>query len=372
MLNCFIRQDFFVKAFHKPPVFNTFVSFMTHSIKLYKQQDILKLTRSRAGEQKTGEAVQVLPGKNWQEELKTSDARFVLLGIAEDIGVRANYGRAGAATAFKPALESFLSQQNNHFLDAGSILVLGEVMVDDLMEAAQALDMRNREDMAELRALVAQVDERVSDVMQEIVALGKMPLVIGGGHNNAFGNIKGASLALDKKINVINCDPHLDFRPLEGRHSGNGFSYAWERGYLDKYAVLGMHEQYNNQASLSQFKSLPAHLFYNTYESVFVRQEIDFKKALQQCIGFVRGNACGVEIDLDAITNVPSSAKTSSGISPTQARQYVYQCAAGLTPLYLHIAEGAPVLSHIKADNKTGKLIAYLLSDFIKGCERPL
>jgi hypothetical protein len=26
-------------------------------------------------------------------------------------------------------------------------------------------------------------------------------------------------------------------------------------------------------------------------------------------------------------------------------------------------------LSHIKADNKTGKLIAYLISDFIKGFE---
>jgi formiminoglutamase len=76
---------------------------------------------------------------------------------------------------------------------------------------------------------------------------------------------------------------------------------------------------------------------------------------------------CGVEIDLDAITNVPSSAKTSSGISPVQARQYAYQCGNKLNTPYFHIAEGAPILSHIKADNKTGKLIAYLITDFIKG-----
>jgi formiminoglutamase len=76
---------------------------------------------------------------------------------------------------------------------------------------------------------------------------------------------------------------------------------------------------------------------------------------------------CGVEIDLDAITNVPSSAKTSSGISPVQARQYAYQCGNKLNTPYIHIAEGAPILSHIKADNKTGKLIAYLITDFIKG-----
>jgi formiminoglutamase len=64
---------------------------------------------------------------------------------------------------------------------------------------------------------------------------------------------------------------------------------------------------------------------------------------------------------------VPSSAKTSSGISPIQARQYINQCATQLDVKYLHVAEGAPVLSHIKADNKTGKLIAYLMTDFIKG-----
>ena len=35
--------------------------------------------------------------------------------------------------------------------------------------------------------------------------------------------------------------------------------------------------------------------------------------------------------------------------------------------VYFHLAEAAPILSHIKADNKTGKLIAYLISDFVKG-----
>src|SRR5690606_35985800 len=103
------------------------------------------------------------------------------------------------------------------------------------------------------------------------------------------------------------------------------------------------------------------HLFYTTYESVFVREEKDFPLVLKQNIGFVNQEACGVEIDLDAITNVPSSAKTSSGISPIQARQYIYQCAKKLDATYLHIAEGAPLLSHIKAHNKTGKLIAYLI-----------
>jgi formiminoglutamase len=174
-------------------------------------------------------------------------------------------------------------------------------------------------------------------------------------------------MALNKKINVINCDPHTDFRPLEGRHSGNGFSYAYHENYMNNYSVFCMHEQYNTASVLKNFTEKKQHLYFSTYEDVFVRENKTFADTLNQNISFVKREECGVEIDLDAITNVPSSAKTSSGISPIQARQYAYQTATQLNTLYLHIAEGAPILSHIKADNKTGKLIAYLISDFIKG-----
>lgn len=338
-----------------------------NSLKTYSRGQILQLTRTRKGEEKIGEKVQVVEEGEWEKALADSRCRFVLLGVAEDIGVRANYGRPGAATAFRPALESFLSQQNNNFLNAESILVLGEILVDDLMASASSLDIKRAADLEHMRALVARLDERVTTIIQAVVQAGKIPLVVGGGHNNAYGNIRGAAQALKQPIHVINCDPHLDFREREGRHSGNGFSYASHEGYLNRYAVFGMHEQYNNQAALTEFRAHPEQLFFTSYEALFVREELEFKQALSQCIGFVAGGPCGIELDLDAITNVPSSAKTSSGISPLQARQYVYACATRLPVLYLHIAEGAPVLSHIKADNKTGKLIAYLLSDFIKG-----
>ncbi|MEI8136671.1 MAG: arginase family protein [Bacteroidota bacterium] len=338
------------------------------NLKVYSKDLVLKLTRKRNGELKVGEVVEATK-HNWRTELEESSARFVIVGIPEDIGVLANYGRAGANTAFKPALESFLIQQSNHFFNAKDIFVLGEVFVDDLMEKAASFDFKDRNDVTKLRSMVSIIDERVSEVIKIIIQFKKIPIVIGGGHNNSYGNISGTFYALNKKINVINCDPHLDFRQLEGRHSGNGFSYAFKNGFVDKYAVVAMHEQYNSKLALDQFKNNPLQLFFNTYESVFVREELDFTKAINQCIGFVKDQVCGVELDLDAITNVPTSAKTSSGISPVQARQYVFNCAKNLNAAYLHIAEGAPVLSHIKADNKTGKLIAYLISDFIKGVE---
>jgi len=337
-----------------------------HILKQYTQTELQVFVRHREGEKKIGENVSVLRG-DWREELSKNNSRYVILGIPEDIGVRANQGRAGAHSAWKPALDSFLNQQANYFLDGTDILVLGEVEVEDLMLKAEGKNSKDKQELAELRELVKVLDERVTEIISAIVACHKIPLIIGGGHNNAFGNIKGSASALGGPINSINCDPHFDFRALEGRHSGNGFSYAFEAGYLNKYAVLCMHEQYNNKTSIEKFRELPQRLFYTTYEDVFVRETYSFQNAVERCLSFLGKGPCGLEIDLDAITNVPSSAKTSSGLSPLEARQFVYQCASKHKMLYFHIAEAAPILSHIKADNKTGKLIAYLISDFIKG-----
>lgn len=338
------------------------------SLELYSQKDIKQITRTRTNEIKIGEDVFVLKSiNNWEEELQNLKCKYVLLGIPEDIGVKANYGRGGAHTAWKPALDSFLSQQSNEFLNGKDICVLGNIFVDDVMEKSNTLNVKNKNEMIEMRNLVSIVDQRVIDVITKIVRCKKIPIVVGGGHNNSYPIIKGCSLALATKLNVINCDPHTDFRPLEGRHSGNGFSYAYQENYINNYSVFCMHEQYNTASVLKDFTKNNNHLYYSTYEDVFVRENKTFSDTLNNNIGFVKNTVCGVEIDLDSITNVPSSAKTSSGISPVQARQYAYQCGKQLNPLYIHIAEGAPILSHIKADNKTGKLIAYLISDFIKG-----
>jgi formiminoglutamase len=338
------------------------------SLELYSKKDIEHLTRKRTNEIKIGEDVTVLKlESNWESELLQSNCKFVLLGIPEDVGVKANYGRGGAHTAWKPALDSFLSQQSNEFFNGKDICVLGNVFVEDVMEKSNTLNTKNKNEMVELRNLVSIIDQRVAEIIEKIVRCNKIPIVVGGGHNNSYPIIKGCSIAINNKLNVINCDPHTDFRPLEGRHSGNGFSYAFYENFINRYSVFCMHEQYNTSSVLQDFTKNNNRLFYSTYENVFVRESICFKEALNQTINFVQQQICGVEIDLDAITNVPSSAKTSSGISPVQARLYAYQCGKQLHAKYFHIAEGAPILSHIKADNKTGKLIAYLITDFIKG-----
>ena len=174
------------------------------SLELYSKKDIEHLTRKRTNEIKIGEDVTVLKSeKNWEEELLNSNCKFVLLGIPEDIGVKANYGRGGAHTAWKPALDSFLSQQSNEFLNGKEVCVLGHIFVEDLMEKSESLQAKNKNDMAQLRNLVSIIDERVTEVITKIISCKKVPIIVGGGHNNSYPIIKGSSLALDKKINII-------------------------------------------------------------------------------------------------------------------------------------------------------------------------
>lgn len=337
-------------------------------IDLFNQKELNSLVRKRAHETKIGEEITLLNSSNkLEEELKNNPSKYVLIGIPEDIGVRANFGRSGAHTAWKPVLESFLNQQSNSFIDSKNICVLGKIKTDDLMEKTSDLNPKKTEDLNLLRQAVAELDQRVNYILKIVFDSNKTLIIIGGGHNNSYPIIKACSESLHRKINIINCDPHTDFRTLEGRHSGNGFSYAYEENYIDKYAVFCIHEQYNNKEVIKQFKEQSNKLFYFTYEDIFIREKINFSDALKRTVNFVSSNATGVEIDIDSITNAPSSAKTSSGLSPVQARQYAYFCGKYLNAKYLHIAEAAPILSHIKADNKTGKLLAYIMSDFIKG-----
>lgn len=347
-------------------------------LKIYSRKTLSGFIRTREGETKLGEYVQVTSPKNLDEGLKNSTATFVLLGLPEDIGVRANYGRGGAHTAWEPALSNILNVQSHSFLKGDELLVLGHIDFSDLMQRSYKLNLKKEGSVHKLRKLCAEVDERVAAIIQRIVQAGKIPLIVGGGHNNSYSNIKGAALGLkaagkikNASIHCINCDAHSDFRPLEGRHSGNGFSYAFQEGFLSRYAIVGLHENYNSEAVLNQLKSEPKRIKFSFLEDISIREKKSFRQVVAEAIRFTSTDFYGLELDMDAIENIPSSAKTSSGISTNQARQYVSLGAQNKRVAYLHIAEAAPVLSHIKADNKTGKLIAYLLTDFMKSYLHP-
>ena len=231
----------------------------------------------------------------------------------------------------------------------------------------------DREEKVEAyRHAVNAVDDEVEGLVKAIVAAGKIPLVIGGGHNNAYPLLKGAAKGLQQagliplaQINCVNLDAHTDYRPSEGRHSGNGFRYAEEDGFLQKYCVVGVHENYLPQNVWMDIVNNPF-IDMITFEDIFIHSKRNFRQAVSHAIEFTDDNYTGIELDLDSVEEVLSSASTPSGVSSIQARQYINLCAAHVKACYLHICEGASRLSSGKTDELTGKLISYLVTDFIK------
>ena len=78
---------------------------MIKHFKFYSKHDVLNLTRIRRFETKLGESVHVLPDKNtWETALQQSTAKYVVFGIPEDLGIRANHGTGGADSVWTPAV----------------------------------------------------------------------------------------------------------------------------------------------------------------------------------------------------------------------------------------------------------------------------
>ena len=232
---------------------------------LFTINDLAKITNHRSGEIKFGEKMLTVPKQTDPISfLKKCDAKYVLFGIPEDIGVKANYGRTGAASAWDSAIKSIANIQHNRFCKGSQLLVLGQLNVSEEMAESQHLDFNSDDDRKRLNQLVNKIDKEVSHIVCKIVKAGKIPIIIGGGHNNAYGNIKGSALAYGKPVNAINFDAHSDFRILEGRHSGNGFSYAYEEGFLNRYFIFGLHENYTSKSVLDSLKKIDDRVKFNT------------------------------------------------------------------------------------------------------------
>lgn len=160
----------------------------------------------------------------------------VLLGFACDEGVRRNKGRPGAAAApaaIRKALAGLAWHRSGPVYDAGDV-----VCADGELEAAQ---------------------ERLAQNLADILADGHFPLVLGGGHEVAFGTWQGLAAHLAgrgeraPRIGIVNLDAHFDLRdPAHAHSSGTPFAQIAEaaaaRGWPFRYACLGVSRASNTRA----------------------------------------------------------------------------------------------------------------------------
>lgn len=337
------------------------------NFKYFNTTELNNFLAIRKGEAKLGEKI-TIPTSNildLAQLLKENNAKYVVYGIKEFAGVKANFGVIGKTHSWEVFLNSFLNIQNSKFLKGKKILILGCLDYDHYADEIANCDPNNKEERKRLNQIVEEIDKEVTYLNTLIHQSEKKPIVIGGGHNNSYGNIKGLALAKNKAINVINFDAHTDFRALEGRHSGNGFSYAFNEGFLKDYCAFGVHENYLNKWMIEQFETHSDRLKMYTFEEMKVRFEKDFPSAMNRAFAQIKTNKYGIEIDVDAIENIASSAMTPNGFSTTEARQFVSLLANHSNASYLHLCEGSSDRSSMPV-NMLGKLLSYLVSDFIK------
>lgn len=159
-----------------------------------------------------------------------------LIGFACDEGVRRNQGRPGAAAgpmAIRQALAGLAWHREAPAWDAGDI-----ACTDGDLDTAQ---------------------QRLGDAVAALLAAGHLPMVLGGGHEVAYGSWLGLARHLadhnaqPPRIGVINLDAHFDLRdPAHVHSSGTPFAQiaeaCAERGSPFRYACLGVSRAANTRA----------------------------------------------------------------------------------------------------------------------------
>lgn len=286
-------------------------------------------------------------GEHFSQQVFSS-AKYVLIGVSENVGPQANWGREGSENAFEAFSKVFFNTQ-----------FYPEVPLQNLAFLGQIKQVKQTSDRSEATVMVEELDQLILEVLTQHLAPHQIPIIVGGGHNNALPLMRWA--ANKGKLSVVNIDAHADLRPTELRHSGNSFSFALEEGLLANYGVFGLHEAFNNSAIRNQLTNPQiSHRFYEDYlQGPY--------QLLDDVMGFVshQHHAVGIEIDMDSIALMPSSAFSPSGWSLDQIRALVLKLGHIKPQIaYLNLTEAAPL---DERDNLiVGKALSYLVRDFVR------
>ena len=267
----------------------------------------------------------------------------VLLGFACDAGVARNQGRTGAAEG--PAgIRKFLAALPAHgltrLLDAGDVACVG----DQLEDAQERLGLR----------------------VAELLGQGARPLVLGGGHEIAWGSFQGLARWLEARgdtdpVLVLNLDAHFDLRTGRPGSSGTPFDqitrYCEARGQALQYACLGVSRLANTPALYARAAEVGA---------VWVEDHDMQERHLEARLANVdallaRARHVYLTIDLDVLPAavMPGvSAPAPYGVPMSVIEEIVLRVKASGK---LRLADLAEINPEYDIDNRTAKVAARLI-----------
>ena len=278
---------------------------------------------------------------------KTQHAEFALIGFSSDEGVKRNKGRVGAADA-PDAIRNQLANLPIH--RPVSIVDLGTVTCEyDNLEQAQT-----------------ELAEQVATSLQN----GLKPIVLGGGHEVAFGSFSGLfqyvqAHAPDKKIGIINFDAHFDLREAEHATSGTPFLQAARLSEQHQkqfnYLCIGVANHANTKVLFDTADALNCSYLRDHEVNIF-----NLNNVLAAVDAFIEKVDClYVTIDLDVFAAAVApgvSAPAVKGIDlATFEAIFKHIQETGKIKL-LDIAECNPKFD---LDNRTAKLAAYIVYQYL-------
>lgn len=271
---------------------------------------------------------------------------IALLGFACDEGVKRNHGRVGASegpSALRRALASLTYPSNRPFYDCGNI----HCENGDLETAQQAL----------------------GEVVKKLLKNNLHPIIIGGGHEVAWGHYQGiASQPHSDNLGIINFDAHFDMRPLlDNKYATSGTSFLQiakhrqQLGLNFDYTCIGIQPTANTRGLFDCAKQ---------YNVNYVLADEIYFNANQHCFSVLddalnRDKMIYLSICLDAISAAYApgvSAPQVMGLHPWQVIQVMRYLLKTGKVVSLDIAELAP---NYDVDHRTEKLAAHLVYEAI-------
>jgi formiminoglutamase len=274
-----------------------------------------------------------------------AETRVVLVGFPTDQGVRRNHGRPGAAASPDLIRGAFFRM---------TVDPLGHDSSGSLLRAT--CDVGNLETSEDLEQDQESLGKLLAPWLKERLTI----IVLGGGHETAFGHFLGYANA-GLKVDWLNWDAHPDVRELNGGqgHSGSPFRQALLHGSkaCRCYTVAGLIPSSVAKAHLDFVHAHGGHVHWGQSlgeETV---------KGIYQALA----DPSAVSFDLDAVDGAFApgvSAPAAGGLLPALWLAAAYQ--AGLSPAVqsIDIVELNPLFDQ---DNQTARLAAATLWWFLKG-----
>ncbi len=274
----------------------------------------------------------------------TELSRVHLLQFPSDQGILTNNGRPGAAQApdlirarlFNLTPHASYYQKHTDLLekvvDAGIIPCSEDVQKDQ---------------------------ENLGIAVGKILKFGRMPIILGGGHETSFGHFLGY-VNNGKPVTILNIDAHPDVRPLrDGKpHSGSSFRQALEHesALCKAYHVFGL-----NPATVS----FPHYNYVKNTGSALYEGELS-KEIILNHVEDAEGDLM-VTMDMDAVNQGEApgvSAPNPSGIDTNLWLQLAYEFGRNEKVTSFDLCEVNPVYDR---DLMTVRLGALTVWHFLLG-----